>query len=66
MLRDARKALELPTIEAPPEVADYAAKVMREIRERYESQLRDIEITALLHKQQQQEEDDEDILLLIA
>ncbi len=66
VLRDARKALELPTIEAPLELADYAQKVLGEIRAKFEQQLRDIEITALLHKQAQQEEDDEEVLMLIA
>lgn len=68
VIRDARKALVVPSIEAPPELADYARKVLDDIQATYAQRLRDIEITALMRQRerQQQEEDDEDILMLIA
>lgn len=67
VIRDARKALKAPSIEAPPELEDYARKVIADIQATYDQRLKDIEITALMRqRERQQEEDDEEVLMLIA
>ena len=65
LLQDAKRALLVPSIEAP-EIQAYASKVTADIRELYESTFRTIEIAAQMARRQREEEDDEDILLLIA
>jgi hypothetical protein len=65
VLSEARKALQVPEIEAEDaEVRDAAQEVMRQIEDLYASAMRDIEIAALLRRKEL-EEDDEDVLLLL-
>lgn len=65
VIKDAKRLLEVPQIEAPDEFAPLVAETQAEIRSIYESALASVEIAALLAKRQREEEDDEDVLLLL-
>jgi hypothetical protein len=66
VVKDAKKALDPPKIEASPAISDAAKVIEGQIKEIYESALRSAEIAAYLNMQRRMEdEDDEDILLLI-
>jgi hypothetical protein len=66
IMRDARRQLAVPEITVEPEVAEYADKILAQIRDLYQSTIQDIEISAMLHRIENNEQDDEDILLLMA
>jgi hypothetical protein len=65
VIKDARRLLEVPEIEAPEEFAPLVSQAQDEIRAIYQSALASVEIAALLAKRQREEEDDEDVLLLL-
>jgi hypothetical protein len=65
VVKDARRLLEVPEIQAPEEFAPLVSQTQDEIRSIYQSALASVEIAALLAKRQREEEDDEDVLLLL-
>lgn len=66
VLADARKAMQVPAIDAPPDLEAYADQITRQIESLYADALRTIEIAALIAKREREDEDDEDVLLLMA
>lgn len=65
VMQDARKALPVPKITAPPDFQAMAEAVLAQVQDTYRNTLRDIEIAALLRRRQQEEEDDDEVLLLL-
>jgi len=66
VIKDARKALQVPEISVPDSLQDYATRMVDQIKAQYESALRSIEIGALLARQDYiLEQDDEEILMLL-
>ena len=66
VIKDARKALQLPDIKAQGDLNEYASKMVDQIKAQYESALRSIEIGALLARQDYIiEQDDEEVLMLL-
>lgn len=66
IVRDAEKALSLPSITVSDDLQAYADQMLQKIRAEYQSALSAIEIAALMAKKDREiEEDDEDILMLL-
>jgi hypothetical protein len=65
VLADARKALQVPVIDADEELQSDVEKLTQEIAEMFNQALQTVEIAALMRKAEI-EEDDEDVLLLLS
>ena len=65
VLADARKALQVPVIDADEELKDQVEALQQEIADIYTQALQTVEIAALMRKAEI-EEDDEDVLLLLS
>jgi hypothetical protein len=65
VLADAKKALQVPVIDADEELQSDVEKLTQEIAEMFQNALQTVEIAALMRKAEI-EEDDEDVLLLIS
>jgi hypothetical protein len=65
VLADARKALQVPVIDADEDLKDQVQALQQEIADIYTQALQTVEIAALMRKAEI-EEDDEDVLLLLS
>lgn len=66
VIKDAKKALQVPEISVPPSLRDVASQLIGEIRANFTSTLATIEIQALIAKREREiEEDDEEVMLLL-
>jgi hypothetical protein len=65
VLADARKALQVPVIDADEALRAEVEKLQQEIADIYTQALQTVEIAALMRKAEI-EEDDEDVLLLLS
>lgn len=66
IISDAKRAMPVPDIVAPPEIADVAGAVLEQIRSIYADAMQSVEISALMAKRDREiEQDDEEVLLLL-